>query len=261
MKMVAIFICFLMSAGAIAQAGLPAQRFVNESFQDAKARSRGTTNILSTHSITPSGNLPESLSVPLHDLQISQIPSAGNFKNLNSNFQFIRDSFFMKDGDSHPRRLTWLYPDDGCYARAELAAEKLIEFKKSAPKKVYAFGQLRAKTDNAPYGWVEWWYHVAVTYQVDGVAYVLDPALNPYQPMTLAQWGQAIGDNDGSVRYSICSKDTFDPDDACNNPNPVNEDFAANEQRDFFPFEWERLIELGRNPEKELGNQPPWNRP
>ncbi|WP_413585786.1 protein-glutamine glutaminase family protein [Bdellovibrio sp. HCB274] len=257
MKLVSVFIYLLWSLSVVAHAGLSSQRFPNESFQDAKTRNLSIASILSASDLTASNASPENLSVPLRDLEISQLPNAGNLKNLNTHFQFIRDSFFMQDG-SHPRRLTWLYPDDGCYARAELAAEKLVELKKSIPKKVYAFGNLRARTDNSPNGWVEWWYHVAVTYQVDGVAYVLDPALNPYQPMTLVQWGKAIGDTDGTVRYSICSKDTFDPDDACNNPNPVNEDFAANEQRDFFPFEWERLIELGRNPEKELGNQPPW---
>jgi hypothetical protein len=31
-------------------------------------------------------------------------------------------------------------------------------------------------------------------------------------------------------------------------------------QREFFPLEWDRLLELHRDPVQELGNNPPWGR-
>ncbi|MEK2689364.1 protein-glutamine glutaminase family protein [Bdellovibrio sp. GT3] len=257
MRHLGIIVFLISTVGSTAFAGLSASRLANESYQSAKIRSRIGTFALADQDFFSSSNSPESLSKPLSQLDISKIPDVGSYEDLLANFKFIRDSYFMKDGQT-PRRLTWLYPDDGCYARAELAAEKLIEIKKSTPKKVFAFGSLLAQTKNSPYGHVEWWYHVAVVYRVQGTAYVLDPALNPQQPMTLKQWDVAIGGRNTNINYSICSKDTFDPDDICTNPNPVNEDFAAKEQSYFFPDEWNRLLELGRNPEQELGNRPPW---
>ncbi len=256
MKLITVLITALGLLAPNAYAGLSAHRYANESFQSAKARSRGNS-LFSDLQSNVAGASPESLSRPMNQLQISEIPEISSYQELVSQFQFIRDSYFVKAGYT-PRRLTWLYPDDGCYARAELAAEHLISNQAVVPKKVFAFGDLHAATNNSPNGWVEWWYHVAVVYRVNNTAYVLDPALNPHEPMTLSQWGEAIGGGKTSVNYTICSKDAFDPDSACIQPPKVDEEMAENEQEVFLPEEWNRILELGRDPEKELGNQPPW---
>jgi hypothetical protein len=256
MKLITVLVTALGLLAPNAYAGLSAHRQANESFQSAQARSRGIALFTDLQSDF-SGAGPESLAKPMAQLKISEIPSLGSYQELVNQFQFIRDSYFVKAGYT-PRRLTWLYPDDGCYARAELAAEHLVDHQAVTPKKVFAFGELHAATNNSPNGWVEWWYHVAVVYRVDNTAYVLDPALNPHAPLTLAQWGQAIGDGKTAVNYSICSKDAFDPDSACVKPPKIDEQMAEHEQEVFLPEEWNRLLELGRDPEKELGNQPPW---
>ncbi|QLY25414.1 protein-glutamine glutaminase family protein [Bdellovibrio sp. KM01] len=256
MKLITGLVTALVILAPNAFAGLSAHRQANESFQDAQSRSRGNV-LFSDLDGEFSGSGPESLAKPMSQLKLNEIPALPSYQELVAQFYFIRDSYFVKAGYT-PRRLTWLFPDDGCYARAELAAEHLIMNHAISPKKVFAFGELHAATNNSPNGWVEWWYHVAVIYRVDNTAYVLDPALNPHQPLTLSQWGEAIGGNKTAVNYSICSKDAFDPDSACMQPPKIDEEMAEQEQEVFLPEEWNRILELGRDPEKELGNQPPW---
>ncbi|HWU42546.1 MAG TPA: hypothetical protein VN132_03875, partial [Bdellovibrio sp.] len=89
-------------------------------------------------------------------------------------------------------------------------------------------------------------------------AYVLDPAINPQHPMKLTEWNQAVGGDQTSVKYAICSNDTFDPDSDCLNPAVMSEAQAEAEQKGFLPDEWDRLLELNRDPTKELGQFPPW---
>ncbi|WP_413292168.1 protein-glutamine glutaminase family protein [Bdellovibrio sp. HCB185ZH] len=256
MKLIIGLVTALVLLAPNAFAGLSARRQADESFQDAKARSRGNV-LFSELDSEFSGSGPESLAKPMSKLNLNEIPALANYEELVSHFHFIRDSYFVKAGYV-PRRLTWLFPDDGCYARAELAAEHLIANHSVVPKKVFAFGELHAATNNSPNGWVEWWYHVAVILRVGNTAYVLDPAINPRAPLTLAQWNEAIGGNKTAVNYAICSKDSFDPDSACIQPPKVDEEMAQHEQEVFLPEEWNRILELGRDPEKELGNQPPW---
>jgi hypothetical protein len=257
MKRTAIIFTALSLLTLNAFAGLSAQRLSHESFHQAKTRSHGAVLFSEDEASDLSGSGPESLARPMNQLKIADIPAVESYDQLVAQFKFIRDSYFLKDG-MNQRRLTWLYPDDGCYARAELAAENLILKNAVTPKKVFAFGELHASTKNAPNGWVEWWYHVAVTYRVGNTAYVLDPALDPHEPMTLTEWNNAIGGDSTGIKYAICSKDAFDPDSTCVKPPKIDEEMAEHEQRAFLPDEWNRLLDLGRNPEKELGSQPPW---
>ncbi|WP_413559138.1 protein-glutamine glutaminase family protein [Bdellovibrio sp. HCB209] len=258
MRIIAVFITALLLVSLEVQAGLSAHRLPRENFQTAKARSRHLTLFNQNQDVDlRPGQTPENMARPLNQIKIADIPEVQSYDQLTNEFKYIRDTSFLST-DYFARRLTWLYPDDGCFARAELAAEHLMNEKKITPKKVFAFGNLHAATDNSPAGYVEWWYHVAITFRVGNTAYVLDPALDAKEPMTLDEWADAIGENQTRVTFSICSKDAFDPDSICIKPPKIDEQMAEDEQRNYLPEEWNRLLELGRDPERELGNQPPW---
>lgn len=223
----------------------------------AQSRSRQVSLFSQDSALDLAAQTAETMARPLNQLKLTDVPEVASYDQLNSQFQYIRDTSFLNT-ESFARRLTWLYPDDGCFARAELAAEHLMDDKNVTPKKIFAFGELHANTKNSPAGFVEWWYHVAITFRTGNTVFVLDPALDPHEPMTLDEWAEAIGANKTRVTFSICSKDAFDPDSACIKPPKVDEEMAEGEQRNYLPDEWNRLLDLGRNPEKELGNQPPW---
>ncbi|MVT52601.1 hypothetical protein GPL17_19145 [Bradyrhizobium yuanmingense] len=91
--------------------------------------------------------------------------------------------------------ITFLYPDDGCYARAHEMC-RLIGTAQSG--KVWNYGKLTAKTLNHPNCKVEWKYHVATTVPVKiggtTASYVLDPSLFS-KPVTIATWTGVQGDS------------------------------------------------------------------
>lgn len=241
-----------LSTAAFAQRGLSAVRHPGEDHEQAAGRFINSTSMYS---------LPQRVSKPLRELDITQIPDVGSYSDMENQFKYVRDLRIVEDTRKNSlRRLTWLYPDDGCFARAEMAAQLLEENHFANPKKIFVFGNLRAATKNAPGGFVDWWYHVAVIYRIDKTAYVFDPAINPARPLTLEEWNVAVGGGSSTSRlqYAICDHKTFDPHQDCVKPRPLDMDEAKSEQRVFLFPEWERLLRLNRNPEKELGDFPPW---
>ncbi len=210
--------------------------------------------------VTPNvSRQPQKVSKDLRDLDIKVIPDVGSMNDLINQFEFVRDLRFMQGQEKNfLRRMTWLYPDDGCFARAEMAAYLLVDNKFVKPKKIFVFGNLSAKTSNTRSGKVEWWYHVAVTYRVGETAYVFDPSLDPKRPMTLADWNTGVGGLKNRVTYAICNYATFDPNDSCEKAGEIDSSEALYQEKLFLSREWSRLLELNRIPEKELGDFPPW---
>jgi hypothetical protein len=243
---------------SFANAGVSAVRHEGENFESARVRS---VNAVQIESKLPLIQTPYDVRKSLSRLDISTIPEVASLEELTAQFVYIRDTRFMPSRmENFPRRMTWLYPDDGCFARAELVADFLVLQNFVAPKKVFGFGDLRAATNNSPYGSVSWWYHVAAIYRVGDTPYVMDPALMPERPMTLQEWNTAIGGNSTKVQYAICATNTFDPDYDCANPQPMTINHAQAEQAAYFNAEWNRLLQLKRNPEQELGDNPPWKK-
>lgn len=239
----------ILSAASIAQAGLSAKRLPGEDHSQASIRINSFTSMYST---------PQRVSKPLAELDITKIPDVGSYADMENQFKNVRDIRIMEDPRRSPlRRLTWLYPDDGCFARAEMASHILQSNNFVTPKKIFVFGNLHAKTMNAPEGSVDWWYHVAVIYRIDKTAYVFDPAINPARPVTLQEWNVAVGGGT-KFKYAICSHATFDPNEDCENPGQITLENAMSEQSTYLYPEWQRVLELGRLPEKELGEFPPW---
>lgn len=205
----------------------------------------------------------QEMAIDLDDLDISILPQWPSQNVLNSAFNYMRDTRFLFDEGKKefPRRISWLYPDDGCYARAALSVHKIDETKLVAPYKVFIFGNLRVKTPNSPDGWVGWVYHVAPVISVDGKAYVLDAAINPIAPMQLRDWVTTMVKDSHDARVSLCHTNTYTPDQACRKSKPEDDDDAEPDQIEYLSIEWDQLKDMDRNPEKELGDEPPWLKP
>lgn len=165
----------------------------------------------------------EAMKKPLKDLDTSIIIDVGNSYNLNRIFTKHNDPLFnwetpdaSHSSSSHAivsRPLTWTYPDDGCYLRAQLFIEHVSRTEKQHLLKIFIFSQkgetLRAKTNNHPNGYVDWWYHVAPITRVGNTIYVIDPAISPLAPMPLAQWIDALHyqkptTTKQDLRFAIC---------------------------------------------------------
>lgn len=255
----------LLGIGFSAQAqsiGLSSSRFVGETYELARDRhfslrklewnARNNPDLMRTKSA-------ERQKRPLQFVDLQTIPEISSLDELNRQFEYIRDTRFLEtENPDFPRRFTWLFPDDGCYARAEAAKHALLAREVPVPKKLFVFGNLSAQTNNSPEGSVQWWYHVALAYRFNSDVYVFDPALEPQRPLKIQEWNNLVGGENTVVRYSVCHANTFDPMDNCDGSLAITKEQAIEEQKYFLQEEWDRLLELNRDPNKELGDFPPW---
>lgn len=233
-----------------------AARRPGESFRDARARALGDQRAFSAGSA-------DEVAVPMDQLeQGSAVPwdHLGSFDAVTHAFEQVRDVRFMSSWIKRrfPRRITWLYPDDGCWARAATADLKYAELGYPMPSKVFAFGNLSVKTKNSPWGGVGWWYHVAPAVSYAGTAYVLDPAIEPKRPLTLADWIGLMSDDPKTVNVAICAPGTYGPGSDCATTHTRDNAHGPGEEKYYLFWEWIRLLILGRKPVQELGEHPPW---
>jgi len=194
--------------------------------------------------------------------QIPIVTEWNSEEELQSLFERVRDFRFTttRHDPGFLRRISWLYPDDGCYMRAAIANYNLhYYFGVTIPNKVFAFGDLTVKTPNTRTGATSWWYHVAPIVQVKGQFYVLDAAIEPRYPLKLQDWlSRMSGGQPNRLEVAVCGSGTYMPADDCSQISDRIEQRAHGDQPYFFELEWERLEELGRDPRKELGDEPPW---
>ena len=109
-----------------------------------------------------------------------------------------------------PPCIPFLYPDDGCWARAHEMCRLMINAGLS-PRKVWidhsAGHWLHVSTRNNPRCYVEWGWHVAPTLCVRGPAYwqwqmmVIDPSLFA-APVSLATWKGVQGDPGATLTHT-----------------------------------------------------------
>jgi len=104
--------------------------------------------------------------------------------------------------------IPFLYPDDGCWARAHEMC-RLMEIDGAQPKKVWIDGNLHTLTKNHPACFVNWGWHVAPTVCVrrrwwSSEDMVLDPALFT-TPVSLTTWKAAQGDTAATLAPSAAS--------------------------------------------------------
>ena len=183
-KIFALLLLFPIVTYSYSSAGVSQKRFPNESFKDALQRMKMhlPKSKLNSLKIT---DLPVSKKLPLSKMDFSLATEVGTYQELIRMFHVIRDSRFLHTNNNpdFERRIAWLYPDDGCFARAALSGIKLNDEVISRPTKIFVFGDLVYYTPYSPDGAVNWWYHVSLVVKYMGVYYVLDPALNQEGPL------------------------------------------------------------------------------
>lgn len=180
-----------------------------------------------------------------------------NSYDLQAWFQEIRDDRYLQwSGQRNmKRRLTWLYPQDGCFARANMIVRRMRDKKRPIPKKIFVFGNLWFHTPYAPGGKVGWWYHVAPIVDVNGISYVLDPAMDFHRPLRVNEWLAHMG-NPYEMKIAVCGAGTYMPINDCDRKQVRN--LGKQPIMNFMTKEWDSLEELGHDPERLLGDLPPW---
>tara|TARA_B110001454_G_C12723230_1_gene435966 strand:+ start:868 stop:1668 length:801 start_codon:yes stop_codon:yes gene_type:complete len=197
---------------------------------------------------------------PIDMLSYERVPAYQSVTVAAQAFAKLRDTKFIKDSNHNMvRRSSWLYPDDGCFARAALAVQNLKTWKMPAPAKLFIFGNLTVKTNNSPNGSVSWWYHVVPIVMVGQQPVVFDPAINSAGPMYLKDWIATMTTNLKTVSFSICKPSSYAPSSPCA-ADSNSSDPALDHQMMYLTAEWDRVTEMKRDPTKELGDYPPWSR-
>lgn len=196
--------------------------------------------------------------VKLKDLDVTAAPKETNLDKL---FEFVRDNRELRESQ-HPkfdRRAPWMYPYDGCWIRAALVGQWAEREKYSRPMKLFIFGNLQVQTTNAVGGSVGWWYHVvAAVRDTAGDLYVLDPAIDPSKPLPVKDWVLTMVSDVNDASVSLCSAYAYEPYDDCSLASSANEANASSDVSYYLQSEWSNIESLGRDPEKELGDEPPW---
>jgi hypothetical protein len=251
MKRILFATCMMFPAAAFTE-GLSAIRDPNVSYKFYVSR-------MQTKQTVPGSAADRA--VPLRELDESTIPVWPNFQEIVTGFEMLRDFRFLNQPTNRKflRRETWLYPDDGCFARATLARRNLQDWNFKETKKLFAFGNLTVQTANAQRGQVSWWYHVVPVAMVGRRSYVFDPAIEPSQPLSLEDWVGRMGGAAADIKLAVCDGGTYVPSDSCRGPSASAESSALDDQISFLDQEWKRLLLLQRQPEKELGETPPWS--
>jgi hypothetical protein len=191
--------------------------------------------------------------------------------DIAAQFAATRDAQYMTTaGDPRQRRISWQYPDNGCFARAEQVNVRIAAAGKPKPYKLFAFGQsadLVVSTTNHPDGNVHWWYHVVpVVKNSVGQAVVFDAALSPCRPLFWREWlGLMAGDITffdnvaGGNGVTVASPNAYDPFSLVTG-EPSHSQQSLDEQVGIFlPAEWNRQQAMGRDPNVVLFASPPWS--
>lgn len=241
MKRIILIIIFILLNSNVGQAFAELSAF-RELDSDFSVYVKTITN--------PSERSPLRLARTYNEENLPRMTSWFSIEEMQANFEYIRDFRYFKWKD-HPkklRRISWKFPDDGCFARASLAMKYFDRWDLSLPNKIFVFGNLKVKTKNSPNGVVGWWFHVAPIVDIDGIKYVLDPSIEQRWPLTLKDWLMQMGKPE-NMKVAICSSGTYSPGDNCDKKSDGRETRAVQDLQVFLGLEWNRMVSLGRENE------------
>lgn len=237
-------------------AGISPQREMNQSYKEIMNSYSGVASFSKGERVrTKSATGAASSFEELNDLSLTEWAS---YEVMLERFEEIRDERFINPEDEFPRRISWMYPDDGCYVRAGMFIKRAREKGYEAPERVYVFGDLLVETENTFLGTVTWWYHTAAVVKVEDQVYVLDPSVEPNYPLTIENWILKQAESLSSVELSYCRADTYSPANSCTNPRPGASSTVDLDQDYFLEREWYRQLTLKRDPLEVLGDKAPW---
>jgi hypothetical protein len=234
------------------------KRYLNETFDQAVKRIKNSVPPDRIKSLIKR-DTPIGKKVPIKQIDFSLVPVVATYDEMIHLFKVIRDTRFlrMEDKPEFERRISWLYPDDGCFARAALSIIKLDREHLLKPAKIFAFGDLLLETPYSSGGYVSWWYHVSTAVSYMGAIYILDPALNPEGPLVVDDWYSKMSSEAGLFGV-VCNSSTYAPFDHCYQDSDISEERILRDGSKYLDLEWERIGLLGFEPMSLLGNNPPW---
>lgn len=204
-------------------------------------------------------------------------PSSANFSNvpywtdaeIKTVFRALRDERFLAwtQESWFPRRISWMYPDDGCWTRAEVFAGAAKNRGLSKPYRLYSFGNLVVSgspnedpTDNDSV--VMWNWHVVplVRSASSGMPYALDPAIEPTRPLPWQEWLLRQVPTLNDVWVVVADQNAYHPSSpVTGGPDRFADGLTAQqEQFGYLWYESVRQNDLGADPNLVLGDYPPW---
>lgn len=258
-----VFVALLLTLPIIVFAaqsdpGASAKRLPDESYSHALKRVR--QSLSPERDISGDRDTAVSKQVRVSQIDFSLVPAVASYEELLGLFKLIRDNRFLH-AENNPeflRRISWMYPDDGCFARAALTTMILDEQKLTRPAKIFAFGDLQVDTPYTFSGSVNWWYHVSTAVSYMGTVYVFDPAINAEAPLPVSDWYNRMG-NEAELKGVVCNAYAYDPFDRCSKIDHPDDELALEDQLSYLYKEWRRIDALGFDPNDLLGDNPPWN--
>lgn len=237
----------------------------------AQLRQRLAPEVLGTLLASPGDPTVRESSVPYLSLELSSLPQRppeyGPVEGFQDAFEARRDERFLDDPDPRhgdfSRRMTWLYPPQGCYARALLMGQGLEAMGLERPLTLFIFplnpGEwLHLETPWSSTGFVEWGFHVVPVVLSDGALTVLDPAIDPSGPMPIEDWILTMLPSVADARVAICGEYALLPDSSCWSSPASNDARVYYDEQPLMIKEWNLLERLGYSPEALLGDTPPW---
>jgi hypothetical protein len=264
MKRVSVLLIGILSIGTVYTEPLQAtalseRRFPDETYQSALLRNLPTRSLRSGALETEYDRSVFNSLTTLEEVNISTLPEVLSEAVAFEMHRRLRDtrSWTWNEMQDFPRRLSWLYPEDGCYLRADLMVSKLKEWGYTRPKQAFVLGDLSFES---LYEKVNWWYHVAPIVRVGTQAYVIDPAIDYQRPLLLKDWVQRISEKTANTQIAVCEAGAISPDDPCNSVEPTwNSTEREMTLQAFLGSEWSGLeAVLGQSPSGILGDSPPW---
>lgn len=208
-----------------------------------------------------------SAGVPVAQANFTGVPTWSNAR-IREEFRRTRDVRFMtaEEDPNFNRRNSWMFPDNGCFARSEMVASMSGDRGFPKPYKLFSFATvnngLRVATSNHPTGFVNWNWHVVpiVKSANDGQYYVLDPAIDPTRPLQWQAWLYRQVSNLDMVRVVVGDSNAYDLYSFVTGGENRRDDAYDALHLLFLEQEWDRQEQLLRDPYVVLGEKPPWKR-
>ena len=186
-------------------------------------------------------------------------------QQLERGFAAIRDTrwLYTPRRPDFPRRIPWLAAEIGCEERALGAQFYLQQAGYPRPyfirvKKKEGAPQLSLVTENDPEGMVSWSGHVAPVVRVNEQLAVLDPALNPYRPLTVLEWLDSFSTEEGRD-VALCRDRQTDVGCFDATPRELDSASVSDSLQVRLEEEWRVQELIGRDPYRALGDCPPWS--
>jgi hypothetical protein len=107
--------------------------------------------------------------------------------------------------------IPFLYPEDGCWARADRVCDLLSQRHSLRAAKVWIHGDLSVPTSNSPFCEVIWDWHVAPALRIGtgqpARLAIIDPGVSAEGPLSRRAWKSMMGDK--AARISITDAEVF----------------------------------------------------